>query len=239
MSFWTKEHRVAVALNNMAVALQERSCEKQALETFQDALSLMKIASRAPGTAPTCDVDAMINKAFQSFAKPKPCKGQTCLSFTSLPDDADFSAALKCVSNGCNSLLIRIEEYGSEHSSQRDLDLDCAIMLQNFGLSSLCHSYSVPQSAQKLRNNACQLLQLSHTIISQQASSECNDEDLMQKTFFVALVITKSLAQALFSTTDSEWKVKECMEHLENLKSVIYDLGYMEMTPCMNVAAAA
>lgn len=237
------EHRSAVALNNMAISLQERGCDSQALSTFQDALGLLKVASRS-----NCGARGrhqVIQLAAQRLMKPLPSKRPHSISFSSISDDADFSTAMNAVDVECYSsshcLLIRIEDYGSEPGLHRDLDLDCAIILHNYGLSYLSMSqndtYSA-ENAEKLRRNALKLLNLSHSVIATR-SSVCEDDDSLQMMFLLSLIVTKSMAQTLFATRDCEWKLKECLDHLEHLKTLVRDLSVIDASISQIVAPAA
>jgi len=252
MNNFATPYRGAIALNNLAVVLQERQCGHQALETFSDALSLMKIASsRETADVSRKDVDDMIQRGFQRFANPSPSRQDIAMHFTSVSDDADFTAAMNAVSHGCHAsnqgIMIRFEEYGAECQSERDEDLDSAVIVHNYGLSCLAmfqtHVHGSSQSNRcKTRRNALKLLQFSHIILSKRVSHQF-DEDvesvITEKIFFVTLLVTKSMAQALFFAENKEWKVKECLEYLTKLKRLAHDLYVVDSQQSKKIAAAA
>ena len=226
-----REYRAAIALNNMAVFLHEKRCDRQAYETFRDALALIQIASRPGGSCPR--IDARIHAAVQRLANPVPANRNKQqrrqpqhprhLSFSAVSDDADF-AKLRDSNSGSLALsphttLIRVEEYGTSCLVQRDLDLDSSIILHNYGLSCLSQALSLPPSksamARRLSQDAVKLLQLSQAVVASR-SHQPTDDCLLHKLFLIATVATRSQAQA-FHSLHLEWKVKECLEQLDEL----------------------
>jgi len=260
-----RAYRAAIALNNVAVDLLEKQCDMQALETFQDALALMKILTSKKNSEDLSHVSAVeqkVRKASERVSKPTRLKrNRPGMTFTVLSDDDDCRAAMDGISYGespsgktaahpsaTHALLIRIEVYGTEgiSPSQRDADLDSAIILQNFGLSYLSASSAAISRAVRhiLRQSAVRLLQLAQTIVANRASDSSDEgNDVVEKLFIVSLVSTKSMSQAFMAMgngNDLERKVKQCFEHLNNLETAIRQLGF-DFTSVHNkmVAAAA
>jgi len=244
-----KQYRSAIALNNLAVCLLERHCEEQAAETFRSALALMRSASNSrscPCHVSCDDIDLTMHEAAQRFARPMPSRRENIvITFSSVSDDSDFSAALEAASHGCHSsshgLLIRIEEYGSDCASHRDLNMDCATIIHNFGLSCLALSLSratAKKEGLKLRKNSFRLLQLSQSILSKSAN-ECEDDTLLERVFFLSLISTRSMAQAMFTEKNNEFRVKQCLEHLSDLKIAAIQFGAFEAHQSQKLAPAA
>jgi len=254
-------YRAAISLNNLACALQERRSDKQALETFQDSLSLMKMVS---GALPIADVDLKLHCAhvrLSSVSSSCFCASSSSSSLKRnlpgttfvLSDDSDCSTAVEAVSRcsgpaqHSSALMIRIEEYGSgtDCYSSRSVDVDCAIILHNFGVSYVHLTTSgcsvSGRDAFRLRHNAVRLLDMAQTLLAK-ASEECfDDEDnydahVMEKLLFVSLVCTKSTAQALMSLERMEIKVKECYQRLAQLKETVEHFGF---GPVSSVAGAS
>jgi hypothetical protein len=65
------------------------------------------------------------------------------------------------------------------------------------------------------------------------------DDTLIHKVLLVATVVTRSMAHAFYSL-DFEWKVKECLEHLDAIFAVAHSalLGCRDLS-CGDVAPAA
>jgi len=185
-------YRAAIALNNMAVSLQERRCDRQALDTFQDALDMCRMASsslpidsHSQAAAETLDIRTRLRKATERLSSPMPMKRRhSRMSFSVLSDDADCVTALESISSHGevgHAILIRIEEYGSESASLRDIDLDSSAILQNFGVSYHCLTLAVAEDddddnvdaslcPHRLRKNATNVLELAQSLISKKFS---------------------------------------------------------------------
>jgi len=222
-------YRGAKALNNMAILMLQRQYNQRALSTFQDALDLMNMVStlESTGMPQTWDVDRRLRQATECLSNPVVAPaGKGALRelhfSTVLPDDSDCVTAIESSSR----IFIRFEEYGAERSSQRDIDLDCSVILQNFGLTYLSLASSTP-SGHKLRSNAIKVLQLAQTLIKTRAEEATEEDDLLEKMLFLALVSTKSMAQALMSIGDkAEWHVKACYERLSSLEAAVCHFGF-------------
>jgi len=192
-----RRYRAAVSLNNMAVNLQSRGCSKQALETFEDAVFLMKMSSPVPSLAAECAeeedvaVNLRVHRAVQRSSKPEGPRRQrndtaTDFSFFTLSSDDVNSFASAVSLADCDAaeiqnnraILIRIDDYGTEGS--RVPEIDSAIILHNYGVSCLCASRHVSAFsatrvskrkesavALQLRNSALNMLTLCQNLLAE------------------------------------------------------------------------
>jgi len=245
-------------LNNLAISLQERHCNKEAYETFQSALEVMKAASlpAQPSTSKgqhrdgdVVDVDLTLRRAAQLCSSAvDPSSASADVPFTVLSDDSDFADAVNRCSQSSSSsvaVLIRFEEYGTNCSSAtRDVDLDCSVILQNIALSSLYLASSSTASdydpakssstrAAGLAANSARLFELARIILYRRTTACVDDKDMLRKVMLISLITTMSMAQAM-SACGEDSKVQDCIIQLERIKTAVLELGlagYPKATP--------
>lgn len=237
-------YRGAIALNNMAVSLQRKGKERQAAEAFRDALAAIRLSSKSHRTAAeTTDVEGSVHLASQRISIPTTsiCNDM----FKIVSDDQDLLRLGDLAKGDALSgrpTLIRIEEYGGDSFSVRNLDLDASIILHNYGISilymGLKNSHHSPREHLQCHNDATKLLSLSYQVVSAFALERPDDTSL-HRVLLVATVVTTSMAHAFYSL-DFEWKVKECLEHLDAIFAVAHStlLGCRQLS-CGDVASAA
>jgi hypothetical protein len=183
------KHRAALALNNMAVRLLQRQQFLTASETIRDSTDILKQCF--PTTADHSTYSDIENKLKQAEQR------VSHLSQLKLKHDSNASENFKI--NGKNSTLIifqsdadilclrkRISECGidtlhlypiwidfqgsgEEKCQDRDLDVDAAIVLYNFGICYMYEAQAVRQNrafciASKQR--ALHLFELAHSILT-------------------------------------------------------------------------
>jgi hypothetical protein len=244
-SYLDRVYRSAIALNNMAVSLQRKGKEKQAVETFRDALAAIRLSSRQHRTAgETSDVEGKVQVASQRMSLPVTSINNDMFEIVS--DDQEIlrlSGLAKGDAISSGPTLIRIEEYGGDNFSVRNLDLDAGIILHNYGISILFmavkNSKASSQEHLQCHHDAIKLLTLSYQVVSAYAL-ERTDDNLLHKLLLVATVVTRSMAHA-FHSLDFEWKVKECLEHLDAIFAVAHSTLVMGCSGLSrgNVASAA
>lgn len=243
-SYLDGEYRAAIALNNMAVSLQRKGKEKQAVETFRDALAAIRLSSRQRRTAEeTSEVERKVQLASQRVLIPATSISNDMFEIVS--DDQELLRLRDLAKGGALAsrlTLVRIEEYGGDSFSVRNLDLDASIILQNYGVSilfmGLKSSKNTPQENLQCHHDAIKLLTLSYQVVSEFAR-EWADDTLLHKVLLVSTVVTRSMAHAFYSL-DFEWKVKECLEHLDAIFALAHSslLGYRDVS-CGHFAPAA
>jgi len=259
-------YRGAIALSNIAVSLQGRHCYRQALQTAEDAVLLMKHACRAReqqqgelsnsanahATAAAEDmINMKIHKALRRIAKPEPSTvtlprappGCEDFSVASVSDDTIAMESTVFTLSTNQAVMIRIDEYGMDGA--RDVDIDSSIILHNYGICCLSQaSISTPELAQRLCDIALKVLLLTQNLLSGRAELaediDGTDEITMQKLYFVAAVATNSMACALsllsLGRTDAN-QVRECETRVESLLSALREFDAVEHR--ITIAAAA
>jgi hypothetical protein len=246
-------YRAAIALNNLAVNLMERGYDRQAISTFRDAVGLMQIAHQDPTrqlTAASIEatkLDSQVRHAFQRLTPSFTVEELRSHSMTlaCISDDSDFARVDTVLGSHPLSLmawLIRIEEYGSDGLSQRNFDVDTAIMLHNYGVACLLHSMkqSSTRAAKKLRLSAVKLVSWSRAVLSACVKKSEEDEStvLGERVLFIAMIVTRSMAQTIhYASQDSQLMI-DCLLHLNHLRTVAHELGYCNRTQLIAAAAA-
>jgi hypothetical protein len=247
-------YRAAIALNNLAGRLMEQGRESEAVATFRDAVAMLQASCQSRTASggenlSRSTIDEQVHRALQRLAVPPPLKrSRTVMSFSSVSDDSDFTKGVESVLGSTSqspspmAWLIRIEEYGSEGTSQRDFDLDSAIILHNYGLSCLHRSLTISnmRAVHKLRFNALKLIHWSHTVLSARTFKSNGQEfdGTGEKVLFISIVVTRSMAQALYRTSQAPDKVERCLLTLERLKLVGRELGFFDRSILIAAAAA-
>jgi hypothetical protein len=147
-----RDHRAAIALNNMGVSLLERRAYRQGMETLKDAILVMKrvlvrspsISSQGFGNTPnsTSDADTKVHRASKRMVNPEPIP--SAVSVDDVSHCATFShrSYLGSVLHGGSSSPLRsplrIEVTDLVSLEDRDPFLESSIILFNFGLAHLC-----------------------------------------------------------------------------------------------------
>jgi hypothetical protein len=246
LSLSHREYRAAIALNNIGVTLLERRCFKQALATLQDAVVLMKIAFLPPTAAFSKDVVAKLQKAHERVACPRPCS-QTApiMRFQVISDDGDTSVLFENTTTEKNSLacalLVRFEDVTA--FGDRCCDIDSSVILHNFGQSCLLYSKTMSSSvfADRLRQNSFAILNLCQQVLLS-CFFQCREDDVLklQKVFFVSVVVTQTLSQALAEETNMAGPLGSCLAKLSNLKAALRELSRFDsIVTSLQIAAAA
>jgi hypothetical protein len=243
-SFLDGVYRAAIALNNMAVSLQRKGKERQAVETFRDALAAIRLSSKHHRTAAeSIEVEGKVQLASQRISSPTTSISNGTLKIVS--DDQDLLRLRDLAKEDALSgrpTLIRIEEYGGDSNCVRNLDLDASIILHNYGISimfmGLKNSMISQREHTQCHHDAIKLLTLSYQVVSAFALDR-PDDTLIHKVLLVATVVTRSMAHAFYSL-DFEWKVKECLEHIDAIFAVARSalLGCSDLS-CGEFASAA
>ena len=229
------EYRHAVALNNMAVLLQEKGCFRQALETFRDATSLMKsaVASLGPKaekesvalSGPPPDAKTLTASASQRIAFPvadrperHPIKPEVLAD-----DDNPFSSVdliFECSPTSSRVLFIRMEEYGKDRDQEdRDCDTDLAIILHNYGLScySLARIVENPHLSQMLHQNALSVMTLAQNVLAIRSRKGNMQRYQLPKAFMIVIVITNNMSQILYATGGMSPVMTSCYSRIFGL----------------------
>jgi hypothetical protein len=246
-------YREAIALNNLAVNLMECGCDRQATSTFRDAVGLMQIAHQdsTPALATTSisatKLDSQVHHACQRMTPSVPVQElrSSFMTLACVSDDSDFASvdsALESHPLSRVAWLIRIEEYGSDGLSQRNFDVDTAIILHNYGVACLCHStkQSSTRAAKKLRLSAVKLVSWSRAVLSACVKKSEADEStvLGERVLLIAMIVTRSMAQTIRYASQDVQFVNDCLLHLTHLRTLAHELGYCNRSQLIAAAAA-
>jgi hypothetical protein len=142
-----RDHRAAIALNNIGVSLLERKAYRQGMETLSDAIFVMQRVLRSPSISSqgsdrtpnsTSYAEAKVHRASKRMANPQPIP--SAMSIDVVSHCATFSHRSYSVSllHGGSSSPLRIEAADLVSPVDRDNDLESSIVLYNFGLAHLC-----------------------------------------------------------------------------------------------------
>jgi hypothetical protein len=245
-------HRAAIALNNLAGNLLERGCDSEAISTFRGAVSLMQAAHQDPTPVSEASIQAAtleseVSHAFQRMTKSFSTEEQrsSFMRLACVSDDSDFASVDSVLESDPLSLvawLIRIEEYGSDGLSQRNFDVDTAVILHNYGMACLYHStkQSSTRATKKLRLSAVNLVSWSRAVLSACVKKSEADENtvLGERVLLIAMIVTRSMAQTIHYAGHDSQVVQDCLLHLNHLRTMAHELGYCNRSQLIAAAAA-
>jgi len=174
MDFW--KFQSIIYLNNTAVALLQRQCYRQAVETWHDAITILK-STPTVQHAHELDIQSMLQKAAKNLSKPKSSK-PTCSDATfEIISDNDISTTLQLQKSidahdaSCRHYLILIECIDIESDNSDDeLTLETAVILYNYSVAFQFMSVKyngtlTPKAAENLRHKGMKMLQHVHGIL--------------------------------------------------------------------------
>jgi hypothetical protein len=146
-----RDHRAAIALNNMGVSLLERRAYRQGMETLKDAILVMKRVLRSPSISSqgsekppisTSYTDTKVHRASKRMANPQPVPSAVSIDIVSHCATFSHHSHLGSVLHGGSSSPLRsplrIEAADLDSLEESDRALESSIMLFNFGLAHLC-----------------------------------------------------------------------------------------------------
>jgi hypothetical protein len=183
----SRDHRAAIALNNMGVSLLERRAYRQGMETLKDAVFVMKRVLRPPsissqGLCKTpndsmSNAEAKVHRASKRMASPRPLSSaisidvvSQCATFSHRSNLSGSSLHGGSPSSSLSSPL-RIEATDLISLEDRDSDLESSIMLYNFGLAHLCMAKLV-KTPMKLQKVALQLFNMAYSLFAPRCDQE-------------------------------------------------------------------
>jgi hypothetical protein len=172
-----RAYTVAITLNNMGVYLLEHGCYSEAMEAFQDAISVMREIStttqqKVTGELPLFStIDEKVQKANYNFAHCKSSKGAE-MKFCVLTEEESTPVIWEALKdentffNSSTTFLIRIEKSITECKSE-DVDFDSSIMVHNYGSLYKCLAIIATTAActKHTYQRALRLFELSHLLL--------------------------------------------------------------------------
>jgi hypothetical protein len=192
------EYRAAIALNNMAISMLERSCYNQAFATLQDAVSAVKLAVKPHRD---CNDQQRVTKILEdaNCRASRPDVSSRAIALTVVSHDAGPSSTdspPQKLSTSATS-VIRIETDDVDLLESEDYELTTAILLYNLGCAYLCLAHISDNSslARKQQGAGMKLLKVSRSLLARQYNS-CEDPFLMCYVVCLNILLLQTLVQA-------------------------------------------
>jgi hypothetical protein len=187
-------YRGAVALNNTGVSLLERGCARQGYETLQDAMELIRAMFFTPQTIANEDAlvfQGMNDKLLRAskayvFAEPQV---NEILNFSVrvLSLDTGGLSVFDCLQESPTASALHPVRFDLPSSRDEIMtrvsepDLECSIILYNFGLASFLMSKTKRKDGALARSNSLKILDLASSVITKRARviQDADDEALL------------------------------------------------------------
>jgi len=248
-----REHRAAIALNNMGVSLLERRAYRQGMETLKDAIFVMKRVihpqSKTPdfatNTPSTNSTEAKVNRANKRMANPQPVP--SAFSCDVISHEAISShhqpmdSVLRKGAASPSTFPIRIEAGNIDCPEDRNPDLESAIMLHNFGVAHLCMS-KLAKSPLKFQEGALALFNMAYSIISNRNTiAQLSDSDMRsvsETRLLLAVVVLNNVVRVLRATGNHS-EADESYQKLVRLGTAINEIEEPDPLECRVVVAPA
>jgi hypothetical protein len=176
-----RDHRAAIALNNMGVSLLERRAYREGMKTLKDAIFIMKrvlrplpISSQEFSKTPnsTTDADAKVERASKRMANLHPILSAVSIDVVSRCATFSHRSVLSgSVLHGSSSspprypLRIEATDFVPLGEEDRNSDLESSIMLYNFGLAHLCMA-KLAKTPIKLQEGALTLFNMAYSVLA-------------------------------------------------------------------------
>jgi len=236
MSYAQFEISAAIALNNMAVAMMERQCFRQAFATFKSSIHAMnggKQKSQDQEKESSDDINyrrsriiGKLKEACRCTSRPESIPCFVPLNVVAHDDtfvqgvdsDEHDDDEVDCAPSSSLS-LIKIDTHDVDDVDLYP-DLTMIIVLYNFAVSYLCRAEAAYEEegsqarATKLQDEAIRLLQFCRGFLSRQYA-ECDGDDPLRLSRLISLlsILLKTLIQTLQWCENVE-DVKACLSSL-------------------------
>jgi hypothetical protein len=241
----SRDHRAAIALNNMGVSLLERRAYRQGMETLKDAIFVMKLVLRPPTISSqglyktpksTSCAKAKVHRASKRMANPQPVS--SAISIDVVSQSATFShrsCQSGSVLHGGSSSPLRIEATDLVSLEERDSDLESSIMLYNFGLAHLCMA-KLSKTPMKLQEVALKLFKMAYCIL---ASLYDQEEHGSREDIVLLAAVTLNNIVTLLSQMGKQSEANESDQELARLGRAIQEFQGRNLEDQIASAAAA
>ena len=233
-----EHYRVAVALNNMGVALLERGAYCQAMKTLKDSILVMKGILR---TSSKCtvgdDIQTKIDMATKRLMSPQPVPSTLPVTILSHDGSLLYSSMKSVLTQGdfC-AVLVRIEPLDLRSPEHQDTDLESAIILYNFAIAHICmakHSDSTTDVKQ-FREGSLKLLEMACDIAAEEVpckdrmEEEENDDDSEDKFGELRLLLSAAALKNLIEVLADMGRIAEATEYHQRFIILGNSLDEME-----------
>lgn len=234
----------AIYLNNIGCALLEHGAFEAALETLQDAVYIMKngvcISSQS---VDNLDLAAMIQRADQHMAVPRPCKGLLrygrIAPFAILSIEQYRGFRFEAINFHADQFIIcpvRMEDDSFRYADDDD-DMKCGILLLNLGLAYACLSKCHAEGDRShLQDISCRIFQMADAILYNSQKNTCDNEiesEYWERLACVSMACLHGLMQVLIDSQGEDENISDDaieavfgrLYHLQHtLKSIeVYD----------------
>jgi len=260
-----KHHQGAICLNDLGCELLSMGAFQDAIDTFNDAVSIMKANFSTDGPLLTASLPALIQKANDRLTSPQLSEVLAMRSYVeastppfsllTLEDYLDFELDEHTLRHQFHSFICPItigHKKCSCHDIKLDSDLDSAIMLYNLGLAYVCFSkcQQPGKDRESLQGAATRLLELSVAIVQRFHTSDhesvhkkdCHqDESFAKHITLISVAILHAMyqhmAQAYSLDPETSDNLLERLYYLHDM--VCIEEHANEMYPSESLPAAA
>jgi hypothetical protein len=193
-----REHTVAIALNNAGVSLLERGYYNEAMEAFQDAVSVMKEISATSPQQKISRKRLLSSSVLDAKLRKADCNLSVCdavndsnMTFCVLTEEeseAVIGVALQDITTFFDyptTFLIRIEK-SMLNCDNTNVDVDSSIMLHNFGSVFKCLAFTAPSAAcaKQYCQDSFKLFQLSYSLLQRDEEGSLPVKILILRSLF-------------------------------------------------------
>jgi hypothetical protein len=250
-----RAYTVAIALNNMGVSLLERDCYEQAMETFQDAVCVMKEISTSssrqqeePRKRPTISasiLDAKLQKASCNLSRTSFEAHNSKINFCVLTEEesaavigAALGQELSSASSSTTTFLVRMEGKLDQGCASH-LDIASSIILYNYGSAYKCLATIAETAycAKQFCQGAFQLFRLSHLLLEKTNLQDDNEGDLELFVPMSILILQSLVSFALILGMECE--AQTYYSHLMYQQEYFKEGMYLLLAASIQIAAAA
>lgn len=209
-------YRGAIILNNMGVSLLEKHAYFQAMATFRDAVGMIKFVlapdledeNARPGfgseSSQSMQISDKVNESAKRLATPESMNSDMQIlqilydgGRMMLPSTDLFETPSTVSISNCKLYPIRIDlDDCSSPCTQRDIDLEAAMLLHNF---SLAHTGATFIKTNKVGSKgSLRLLEMSYRILKYTAEDEWENHPFVESRLCMALLVLTQLVPLLF-----------------------------------------
>ena len=191
-------YRGAVCLNNIGVSLLEQHAYRQAMTTFTDAITVMKLVFRTESSCPSLKVESKLQRAAQCLATPQSICAPSIAVISQ--DDADILIKSPFPYEPSSTTVFPIRIRSSEIECESgNVDIESAIMLFNFSLAHYClaklESNALCRKL-KLQNSSLKLFRVSQSILAKRCAMT-NDPLQQSRLLRLASMVMNVMIQIL------------------------------------------
>jgi hypothetical protein len=239
-----RDHRAAIALNNMGVSLLKRRAYRQGMETLKDAIFVMErvlrpplISSQRVGETPnsTSYAEAKVHRASKRMANPQPIPSAGGIDVVSQCAIFSHRSCSGSLLHRASSSLLRIEATDLVSREDRDSDLESSIMLYNFGLAHLCMA-KLAKTPIKLQEGALKLFNMAYSILA--TLSDIEGHGIREDMVLLAATTLNNIV-ALLTQMGKHSEANESYQELARLGRAIQEFQRCNLEDQVAAAAAA